>query len=107
LKLDNDSSIFDLFDLKMDYLFNPKHKKNLESINLLDPKRNEIVEINKDLSFEFQKKFQFAFSKKEVQDLIINKYAKLDYRDVNNVFNYNSDLFFTGGNDSYIYSHRR
>ena len=40
------------------------------------------------------KKFQFNFSQQDLQEIILNKYKRLDYKDVNAIINYITDLFF-------------
>jgi len=114
-EIDESSSIIDVFDKKIDLLLdNPHHKKNLENLNLLNPKKEQIIKLNQDISFEFQKKFQFRFSQKELQDIILSKFDLLDYKSVNIILDYISDLFFENSyspslssNTSYIYQHRR
>ncbi|WP_347902135.1 NACHT domain-containing protein [Bacillus thuringiensis] len=115
IKLDKNSGVLDLFSEKIDLLIdNPSHRKNIEELNLLNPKKEAIIEINQDISFEYQKKFQFNFSQKDLQEIILNKYKRLDYKDVNVIINYITDLFFESShseNDNdkamYVYQHRR
>lgn len=118
-ELDNLSSIIDLLRIKIDLLLdNPKHKKHIEELNLLNPKKEEIIELNQDISFEFQDirkdKFQFRFSQKELQNLILNKFDRLDYNSTNVILNYIADLFFENSHSdniskemTYVYQHRR
>ena len=114
-ELDESSTIIDLFSKKVDLLLdNPEHSKNIENLNLLNCKKEEILNLNQDISFEFQKKFQFRFSQKDLQKLILDKFPRLDYKSVNSIINYISDLFFDNSyefldssNTSFIYQHRR
>ncbi len=113
--LDEHSSIIDLFDKKVNLLLDSwEHRKNIERLNLLNSKKQSIIELNQEISFEFQKKFQFRFSQIDLQKLILEKFGRLDYRSVNLILNYIADLFFensyqdvTDINTSYIYQHRR
>lgn len=114
-ELDESSTILDLFSKKIDLLLdNPEHKKNIENLNLLNCKKQEILNLNQDISFEFQKKFQFRFSQKDLQKLILDKFPRLDYKSINAIINYIADLFFDNSYDSldnpnasFIYQHRR
>lgn len=109
------STIIDLFDKKVNLLLDSwEHRKNIEKLNLLNSKKQLILELNQDISFEFQKKFQFRFYQSDLQKLILNKFDRLDYRSANIILNYIADLFFensyqdiTDINNSYIYQHRR
>lgn len=113
--VDKSSSIFDLFSKKIDLLLdNPEHKKNIESLNLLNSKKQAIIEINQDISFEFQKKFQPRFSQKALQKLILKKFDRLDHKSTNAILNYIANLFFDSSysdnfnlETTYIYQHRR
>jgi len=113
-KLNERSNIFDLLEQKVSALLNsPYHKKNIDDLNLLDPKQNIIYELNKDISYEFFKKYQFRFPEKEIQDLILNKFPRIDYKSTNFLLNYLIDMFFDADTSSdinqqtYIYHHRR
>lgn len=113
--LNENSSILDLFDRKIDLLLDSsEHRKNIEVLNLLNPKKQSIIDLNQDISFEFQKKFQFRFSQDDLQKFILNKFDRLDYKSANVVLNYMADLFFENSyqdnsstNSSYVYQHRR
>lgn len=115
--LDSSSVITDLLDKKIALLLSePEHKKNIEALNLLDSKSEEIILLNQDISFRFQQKFQFRFSRSELQQIILSRYSRCDYRAVNTILNYVSNLFFESsyldepGPDSgpgFIYQHRR
>ncbi|WHY87574.1 hypothetical protein QNH39_07020 [Neobacillus novalis] len=114
-ELDSTSTLLDLFSKKIDSLIdNPQHKKNIEELNLLNPKKEAIVELNQDISFEYQKRFQFSFSQKDLQDLIMEKYERIDYQSINKIINYMADLFFENSyldninaKMIFIYQHRR
>ncbi len=114
-ELDESSTILDLFSKKINLLLdNSEHKKNIENLNLLNCKKEEILNLNQDISFEFQKKFQFRFSQKDLQKLILDKFPRLDYKSINSIINYTANLFFDNSydssdnsNTSFIYQHRR
>lgn len=113
-ELDKESIILDLLEKKLYLLLNdPKHRKNIEELNLTNPKEEEIIALNQDISFEFQKNFQFSFPQKDLQKLILKKYPRLDYKSANNILNYLSDLFFentystASQSQTFIYQHRR
>jgi hypothetical protein len=108
--------ILDLFSQKIDFLLdNPEHQNNLGRLNLLEPKRTNILEIAQDISFEFQDqrkgKFQFRFSLQDLQKVILEKYERLDYNSINMIISYLSDLFFdfssSTNSNSYMFKHRR
>jgi len=113
-RLDEKSIITDLIEMKINMLIDdPKHKKNIEGLNLFNPKKEEIISINQDISFEFQNNFQYRFPQKRLQEIILKKFPRLDYQSVNTIINYLADLFFdidSSDKDSeqtYVYQHRR
>jgi hypothetical protein len=112
-ELDNTNTVIDLLSRKIDLLINsPDHGKNLEELNLLHPKKEKIIALNQDISFEFQKVTQFRFPQKDLQNLILKKFSRLDYQSVNNILNYLAGLFFENtysdfSQPSYVYQHRR
>lgn len=112
--LKEESTIFDLISQKINLLLNsPFHIKNLESLNLLDYKKESILGINRAIAFEFQKKFQFRFPKKDLQRVIMEQLPRCDYRSTNEIIAYLSSLFFGNvyatdqSEESFIYQHRR
>jgi len=113
--LDEKSVVLDLFSKKIDLLIeDPLHKKNIEELNVLNPKKKAIIDINQEISFQNQKKFQFEFSITDLQEIILKKFERLNYKDVNDIINYITDLFFENSyvdgsnpNSTYIYQHRR
>jgi GTPase SAR1 family protein len=112
--LDTASTIIDLLDQKMKLLiYSPEHKKHIEELNLLNPKGEKILHLHEEIAFRFQKKFQFRFSIRNLQALILQIFDLGDYHSVNLLVNYLSDLFFENtyadlaGNQTYIYQHRR
>ena len=115
--LNERSTIIDLLDKKVRLIINaPKYRKNIEELNLLDPKENEIIELNKEISYQLQKKFQFRLSQKEIQNIILEKYPRIDYKDANVILNYIVASFFDGSssqsydqpdNTTFAYQHRR
>ncbi|MBY0062595.1 NACHT domain-containing protein [Priestia aryabhattai] len=115
MNLDEKSAVLDLFSKKIDLLIeDPLHKKNIEELNILNPKKKAIIDINQEISFQNQKKFQFEFSITDLQEIILKKLERLNYKDVNDIINYITDLFFESSyvdssnpNSTYIYQHRR
>lgn len=113
--LDETSTIIDLFSKKIDLLLEtPNHRKNIDELNLPNPKEEAIIKLNQDISYEFQKEFQFRFPQDKLQELILRRFERIDYKSANVILNYLADLFFENsysGNQeksiSYIYQHRR
>lgn len=115
--LNENSTIINLLEKKVKLLINePQYKKNIEELNLLNPKENKIIELNKEISFYFQKKFQFRLTQKDIQKIILTKYPLVDYKAANEILNYIATLFFDGyssltpdepDNSIFIYQHRR
>lgn len=113
-ELDKESIIIDLLERKLYLLLNDlEHKKNIEELNLLNPKEEEIIALNQNISFEFQKIFQFRFPQKDLQKLILEKFPRLDYKSANIILNYLANLFFENAyfsvnqSQDFIYQHRR
>lgn len=113
-RLGPNPSVIDLFRQQVDHLLeNPRFKKNIEELNLLDPKKDAIIALNEDISLAFQKCFQFRFTREELQRLILEKFPRLTYKDANMIIAYLSSNFFgsegalTSTQDSFIYRHRR
>ena len=114
-ELDESSTILDLFSTKIDLLLDDSsHRKNIDDLNLLSPKKEKIIELNQVISFEFQKEFQFRFSQNDLQELILKKFDRLDYKSTNTIINYIADLFFENSysdnlnsETTHIYQHRR
>lgn len=113
-ELDASSTIIDLFDKKIHLLLDDHHhKKNIESLNLLNSKKDSIISLNQEISFEFQKKFQFLFKQEDLQNLILQKFPRIDYHSVNAILNYSASLFFDHSyspeslKQGYVYQHRR
>jgi len=113
-QLNSKSTITDLLEKKINMLIDdPKHKKNIEELNLLNPKKEEILYINQELSFEFQKIYQYRFPLSRIQEIVLKKFPKLDYKSVNIIINYISDLFFDTDfsnvekDQTFVYQHRR
>ena len=114
-ELNESSTILDLLNKKINLLLDdPNHRKNIEHLNLLNAKKEKILKLNQDISFEFQRKFQFRFSQNELQKIILDRFDRLDYKDTNSIISYSADLFFENSygispelETSYIYQHRR
>jgi hypothetical protein len=93
-------------------LKHPLHKKNIDELNLLNPKENAIIDINREIAFEFYKRFQFRFPLSDLQQLILHKFPRMDYKSVNYILSYLMDMFFDGSfseqsRQTYVYQHRR
>lgn len=108
------STVADLMEKKIKLLLKDvRYKKNIDSLNLLDFKSDAIIELNKEISFEFQKKYQYRFSREELQEIFLRELPRIDYRSINEVLNYVATIFFedsdpgTGPGSGYIYLHRR
>ncbi len=114
-ELNESSTILDLLNKKINLLLDdPNHRKNIEHLNLLNTKKEKILKLNQDISFEFQKKFQFRFSQNELQKIILDRFDRLDYEATNLIISYIANLFFENSYNtavnletSYIYQHRR
>ena len=116
-KLDEASTIFDLLDKKINLLINePQHKKNIEELNLLNSKENKIIELNREISFYFQKRFQFRLEQSDIQKIILEKYPRMNYKEANKVLDYIATLFFdidlsplpdVTKPSAFVYQHRR
>lgn len=118
-RVSSGSSVIDLFGMKVDQLLDsPNHIGGLNDLNLLNPKKEKVVDILQDISFEFhdkrKNKFQFRFYMSDIQSLVNEALPRIDYRDVNNIINYISDLFFDASetiegrqSETYIFRHRR
>jgi hypothetical protein len=109
------SSIIDLFDKKIHLILDtPHHRKNIESLNLPNPKKDAIITLNQEFSFEFQKEFKFLFKQEELQNIILEQFPRIDYSSANEILKYSASLFFDHSYSSdssqqqgYIYQHRR
>lgn len=92
-------------------LHDPAHKKDIDQLNLLNPKEAALMEINEEISAVFYKKYQFRFPEKSLQKVLLQKYPRLDFKSVNSILNYITQTFFDCQLDdsgpSYIYQHRR
>jgi hypothetical protein len=114
--LNESSTILDLLDKKINLLINdPQYKKNIEVLNLPNPKVTEIIELNKEISFHFQKQSQSRLPCKDIQQIILNKYPRIDYKSANEILNYIAAAFFDdnsslSSNESseqtFIYQHK-
>lgn len=116
-ELNEDSTILDLLDKKIKLLIKePAYRKNIEELNLLNPKENKIIELNQEISFYFQNKFQSRLSQKEIQKIILAKYPRADYKSANVILNYIATLFLDGyqsespdesDSTTFAYQHKR
>ncbi|WP_042356949.1 NACHT domain-containing protein [Bacillus rubiinfantis] len=107
--------IFDILKLKVESIIDDvEHQKLLNHLNIPTPKKNEILELNKIISYEMQKHFTLNFSNKKLYEIVLNRYPRIDYKDVNQIVAYLAESFFEKNynqeelaNFSYIYQHRR
>ncbi|SKA92244.1 hypothetical protein SAMN05428976_11918 [Clostridium sp. USBA 49] len=114
-KHNNKNCILDILRLKVESIIDKaEHQKVLNQLNIPNPKKNEIIELNKTISYEMQKKFVLNFSYKEIYDIVLNKYPRIDYKAANKIVGYLAESFFennyneeTLSNFSYVYQHRR
>ncbi|WP_031456260.1 NACHT domain-containing protein [Flavobacterium chungangense] len=113
-KLHLKSTIIELIEHKINELINDSnHRNEIQTLNLFNPKEEEILLLNENISYKYSTLYQFRFQQKELQKFLLKKYTRLDYSSVNDIINYNSSLFFdistTNFNveSSFIYQHRR
>ena len=109
-RLNQNETVIDLFDLKFQHLIDgPLYAKNFQALNLLEPKKDHIININKKLSIEFQKRFQFRFLLVDIQKIIMDNYPKLDYKEINLLVEYLANCYFDFDSkyEYFIYKHRR
>jgi hypothetical protein len=111
--LNNDSTVLDLYELKVKrVLCDPAHYKDLPGLNLPNPKNEAILSVNETISYKFHEKFQFLLPLHELQEIISEAYPKIDYNAINSIINYIASLFFDISPAShqeayYVYKHRR
>lgn len=111
------STIFDLFRIKINQLMeNNQHNSNLESLNILMPKNQKIIQINEEISVYLYKERKLVISLEELYRIIIetvDKQNRLNYNDINTIANYILRLFFENNglinarDLVYTYQHRR
>ncbi len=113
-ELNEKSTVADLIEENVQILlYSPDHKKNIETLNILDEKPEKILTLNQEISFRSYQKFQFRLPKSELQDIIASIFPRADYNSTNEILNYLTDLFFENSyldNETrldYIYRHRR
>ena len=110
-ELDKYSTVVDLFNYKLKLLLSdPKHKKNLEELDIPNPKDEQIISLNKELAFNLQKEFRFSFSVDKLQDLVLNMFPRITYKSANAIIEYMAKLFFdyqdSENQKFYTYQHR-
>lgn len=113
-ELHENSTIIDLLDKKVHLLLkNNTHRKNIEQLDLLNPKEEKLILLHEEIAYHFHQKFQFRFSLPELQIFLANRLPQCGPTAINNLINYIIDLFFEhsfgGGSsdDSFIYQHRK
>jgi hypothetical protein len=110
-ELDKNSTVVDLFNYKLKLLLSdPKHKKNLEELDIPNPKEEQIISLNKELTFMLQKEFRFRFSINELQEVVLDKFPRITYKSANAIVEYLAKLFFdyqdSENQKFYTYQHR-
>lgn len=111
--LDKEAAVVDLIDNKMQLLLNqPAHKKNIEELDLLDPKPENILRLNEEIAYSFQEKYHFRLPRIDIQEHILKVFPRLGYKEVNKILNYIADVFLDSPSigekhQTYIYQHRR
>ena len=87
------------------------HRKNLDTLNLPNPKEAEIIELNKKLAFYLFENDQFSFNQQQLNKVIGETFPRCDYKSVNEIAGYLADNFFdssiTDNMQTYAYRHRR
>ena len=111
-KINKLSSLTDLMKYSTsEILRNIHHKKNLELLNLPNPKEDSIIELNKRIAFSLFERDITSIGYSDLYDIIGNLFPKCDYKSLNEIVGYLSDSFFdiTTTNESYAfaYQHRR
>ncbi len=110
----DNSAIHELIDAKIERLLaEPHHQRQLEKLNLPEPKKSHILRINRRISAYLHKREIVSMSREKVCELISNWYERMDYRDANETGHYIASLFCDGGaqpgqtNSQFVYLHRR
>ena len=87
------------------------HRKNLDALNLPNPKQTEIIELNKKLAFYLFENNQFSFNQQQLNQIIGEIFPRCDYKSINEIAGYLADNFFdsssTDNMQTYAYRHRR
>ena len=87
------------------------HRKNLDALNLPNPKGVEIIELNKKLAFYLFEDDQFSFNQQQLNKIISETFPRCDYKSVNEIAGYLADNFFDSSvadnMQTYAYRHRR
>lgn len=87
------------------------HRKNLDALNLPNPKEAEIIELNKKLAFYLFENDLFNFNQRQLNQIISETFPKCDYKSINEIAGYLADNFFdssiTDNMQTYAYRHRR
>lgn len=113
--LDQYSTVMDLLDHKvMSQLTDVNHKNNIEQLDIINPKEQQILKLNEELSYRFSKKYQYRFKHIEVVKIVKKRFKRNSYKSLNEILSFNTNAFFDSGiNNSnssdvtYIYHHRR
>ncbi len=111
-KISKSSSLTNLMKYSVSEMMkNIHHKKNLETLNLPNPKEDSIIELNKKIAFWLFERDLLSVGYPELYDIIGRLFPKCDYNSLNEIIGYLSDCFFdiTATNESYnfAYQHRR
>lgn len=87
------------------------HRKNLDTLNLPNPKAKEIIKLNKRLAFYLFENNQFSFNQQQLNKIISEALPRCDYKSINEIAGFLIDNFFdssiTNNMQTYAYRHRR
>lgn len=87
------------------------HRKNLDVLNLPNPKENGIIQLNKKLAFYLFENNKFSFSQQQLNKIISTAFPRCDYKSINEIAEFLIDTFFdssiTNNVQTYAYRHRR
>lgn len=111
-KINRTSSLTDLMKYNtLEIIKNIHHRKNLESLNLPNPKEDSIIELNKRIAFSLFERDISSIGYSDLYNIIGNLFPKCDYKSLNEIVGYLADSFFdtTSTNESYrfAYQHKR
>ncbi|MFZ7130765.1 MAG: NACHT domain-containing protein [Eubacteriales bacterium] len=111
-KISKSSSLTNLMKYSVSEMMrNIHHRKNLELLNLPNPKEDSIIELNKKIAFWLFERDLLSVGYPELYDIIGSLFPKCDYNSLNEIIGYLTDCFFdiTTTNESYhfAYQHRR
>lgn len=106
--VNEESTIYDLFWLK-DHYWNSKRKDKLAALDLPESKSEQILEINKQISYHMHFNKSVIIAKNSFRSIVSTMYPKLSYKGVNAICNYILETYFENGveDEFFTYQHRR